>query len=254
MRMLVISPVVDCAVGCSYCHAYRIISRNYKGSERSMSFESFRVVMEKIPDDIHLNFGGFAEAWLNPECTKMVMNLVENKRKHISAFTTLKGMKIGDAESLRFVQWGHFCIHLPDSSMNLEETEEYLEILAMMSKAKNVNYACLGKISQKVERIVGKRPIIKPDSRTCCIGNGAVERNGAVSCSGSGKDADHNILLPDGRVVLCCQDTSMNHVLGNLLTQDYEDLFSSEEYLRVKQGMNGNGKILCHYCIYSTQL
>ena len=73
MRMLVISPVVDCAVGCSYCHAYRIISRNYKGSERSMSFESFRVVMEKIPDDIHLNFGGFAEAWLNPECTKMVM-------------------------------------------------------------------------------------------------------------------------------------------------------------------------------------
>jgi hypothetical protein len=36
---------------------------------------------------------------------------------------------------------------------------------------------------------------------------------------------DHNVLLPNGDVYLCCMDYSLKHKLGNLLTTDYYDLF-----------------------------
>ena len=36
-----------------------------------------------------------------------------------------------------------------------------------------------------------------------------------------------NVLLPNGDVLLCCMDWGMKHVLGNLLTGDYSNLFAS---------------------------
>ena len=44
---------------------------------------------------------------------------------------------------------------------------------------------------------------------------------------------DHNVLLPDGRVVICCMDYSLQHVIGNLEKQSYYELFQGEEHKRV---------------------
>ena len=38
---------------------------------------------------------------------------------------------------------------------------------------------------------------------------------------------DHNVLLPNGDVVLCCMDYSLKHKIGNLLEQDYYEMFPS---------------------------
>ena len=35
---------------------------------------------------------------------------------------------------------------------------------------------------------------------------------------------NHNVLLPNGDVVLCCMDFGMQHVLGNLKRQSYEEI------------------------------
>ncbi len=59
----------------------------------------------------------------------------------------------------------------------------------------------------------------------------------------------HNVLLPNGDVVLCCMDYGMKHILGNLLSSDYNSLFSSKEFLFVKEGLkNDSLDILCRYC------
>ncbi|HAJ56357.1 MAG TPA: hypothetical protein DCL35_01145 [Candidatus Omnitrophica bacterium] len=59
----------------------------------------------------------------------------------------------------------------------------------------------------------------------------------------------HNVLLPNGDVVLCCMDFGMKHVLGNLLVSDYLSLFSGVEFLKVKGNLKQDyGDILCNRC------
>ena len=58
-----------------------------------------------------------------------------------------------------------------------------------------------------------------------------------------------NILLPNGDVVLCCNDYSQKHILGNLFSSDYESLFKSDEYIKVLKGLKDDSlDILCRYC------
>ena len=37
---------------------------------------------------------------------------------------------------------------------------------------------------------------------------------------------DQHVLLPNGDVVLCCMDYDNKHIIGNLVTQSYEELFT----------------------------
>ena len=70
---------------------------------------------------------------------------------------------------------------------------------------------------------------------------------GAVRC-GQGRD-QKNVLLPDGSVALCCMDWGLEHVLGNLLDQEYDELFTSAPYLELKAGLSdGTGGRLCRVC------
>ena len=34
----------------------------------------------------------------------------------------------------------------------------------------------------------------------------------------------HNVLLPDGRVSLCCMDYGLEQILGNLFEEEYDDI------------------------------
>ena len=57
------------------------------------------------------------------------------------------------------------------------------------------------------------------------------------------------VLLPNGDVALCCMDWGLQHVIGNLLTMDYEMLLESDEYKRVLRGyVDESVDILCRYC------
>jgi radical SAM protein with 4Fe4S-binding SPASM domain len=42
---------------------------------------------------------------------------------------------------------------------------------------------------------------------------------------------DRNVLLPNGDVVLCCMDYNLKHIIGNLLTQTYEEIFKGKPLL-----------------------
>lgn len=54
---------------------------------------------------------------------------------------------------------------------------------------------------------------------------------GSIRCV---KELRENVLLPNGNVVACCNDYGLEHVFGNLLEQDYESLFRSDEYKRLE--------------------
>lgn len=62
---------------------------------------------------------------------------------------------------------------------------------------------------------------------------------------------DHNVVLPNGDVVLCCMDYSLKHVIGNLLRSEYQDLFTSPEMQRIYQENRKTGfseQTICRSC------
>jgi hypothetical protein len=61
---------------------------------------------------------------------------------------------------------------------------------------------------------------------------------------------DQNVVLPNGDVVLCCMDYSIKHKIGNLLEQDYYDIFAGPELgaLRAKNMQFGSQDTLCKTC------
>lgn len=63
-------------------------------------------------------------------------------------------------------------------------------------------------------------------------------------------DINHNVLLPDGRMVLCSNDWGMKHILGNLLDQSYQDIIQGKEaqYVRSVMKKKENGFIICKKC------
>ena len=66
---------------------------------------------------------------------------------------------------------------------------------------------------------------------------------GSIKCV---KELRENVLLPNGDVVACCNDYGLEHVFGNLLEQDYESLFHSEEFKRLEQLQKDDSKdLLC---------
>jgi hypothetical protein len=73
-----------------------------------------------------------------------------------------------------------------------------------------------------------------------------MKRLGVINCNNA---LNLNALLPNGDVVLCCVDFSMQHVLGNLLVSDFESLFIGGEFLKVKEGLKAASlNTLCRYC------
>ena len=70
---------------------------------------------------------------------------------------------------------------------------------------------------------------------------------GRLSCITSGREMNHNVLLPDGTVIMCCMDYGMTGVFGNLLEQDYNDVLNSEAACVMRGTLDG-GESICRHC------
>lgn len=246
-----ISTVVGCKMGCSYCPQKTHIS-NYSGNDKKMSFDTFIKCIKKIPKEVDVVFAGMSEPFLNENALMMISTAIE--RGHtVSVYTTGYGLTLSDVSVLSNYQFKHFCLHLPDSGglMNIKITPEYLEVLKACLPI-STNKMCIGNIHPEVEKITGKVEDGSDGlySRAGNIKKMAIEpKKGKLYCSSTGHKIDHNILLPNGEVILCCMDYSQQHVIGNLLTDSYDDLFVSQEYMNIMKGLeDDNSKILCRTC------
>jgi len=60
---------------------------------------------------------------------------------------------------------------------------------------------------------------------------------------------NRNVVLPDGRVILCCMDYSLKHIIGDLTKENYRAIFSKKPYLDVLDKMKkGDNDLLCQTC------
>jgi hypothetical protein len=68
---------------------------------------------------------------------------------------------------------------------------------------------------------------------------------------------DHNVLMPNGDVLLCCMDYGYKHVIGNLMREGYYGLFRSDEMGEVVESNmqpNPDKCSICRSCYNVTEV
>lgn len=272
---LEITTKIGCPVNCTYCPQDKT-TKNYRGGDRMMSVDTLKKCLEKLPKDLNnfgvryprIEFSGFGEPYANPDCTEMI-NLVHDMGfRDTTLYTTFKGMTVADFEKIRHIPFYFTSVHLPDvdGMTNIQIHDEYYELLGLFIDTPNFNVSFFahGNMNPEVMEFIVKK---HPDAFTgkyvwgthvhSRAGNlDEVETvpklSGHIKCSNcENMELNHNILLPNGDVSVCCMDFGLKHIVGNLLEDEYLDLFTSEEHNKVVAGMYVEEmNSLCRICDY----
>ncbi len=259
MSSIEITTVIGCRNRCDYCPQDKLVrAYNESGGATRMSLDEYKKMLSKIPAGTSIDFSGMAEPWLNPDCTEMILHTHECGYE-IAVFTTAVGMSVADVEKIKSIPFSHFTVHLPDTERysKIEIDDPYLETLGAIVKShiRNCAFMTMGTLPPAVRKVIGKS--VKRTRMMARAGNVTTMADvqqplrlaGQIRCRSCGDSLNHNVLLPNGDVVLCCMDYGLQHILGNLLQSDYQSLFSSEAFKRIQQGLDDDSHdVLCRYC------
>ena len=265
MNKLEITTRIGCKCNCYFCPQDKITksfassNRPGKNHKQIMSLDDFKFMIDKVPSEVTIEFAGMAEPWLNKDCTKML--LYANYKGHpIGVYTTAVNMTKDDIDNIKIVPFTTFRLHVPDNSnfMKIDPDNKYIETIEYLlnSNINNINIMSMNKVHKKLEHIVGK---YYRDVMTDRAGNLSVAssipvqssqfKTGPLTCAWT-DTFKNNVLLPDGTVLLCCMCYSMEHILGNLMDQSYESLFTGFEHQNIIRALSNksNYYILCRSC------
>lgn len=256
---------IGCKVHCAYCPQDKLIRayNNIGEVSKRMTFETYKTILHKVSLNEIIQFSGFSEPWLNSECTEMVF-YAHSLGYKIAVFTTAVGMTISDVEKIKTIPFKFFRLHLPDMEghAKIKLEKDYLKTIDAIinGNIQNCDFMTMGTLPIQIRKMIGKRLIARtemyPRAGNLMSRNDVIippRRKGPIRCSRSRRGfSDHNIVLPNGDVVLCCNDFGLQHILGNLIVSDYNSLFANESFKRLRSGLDDDSiDILCRYCEYA---
>jgi Iron-sulfur cluster-binding domain len=236
-----------CVVDCAFCPQRTLEKTNYEG-DRILSLDNFKMLIAKVPKEVRITFAGFTEPFLNKHCTDMVIHAHETGHP-VSVFTTGVGMKPEDVYRLKDIPYagepnGGFCLHLPDEERIAKHplNENYVRTAEKFYECRNVikNFYVMS-MSNPVHHAVkhlwqtahvpqfwnragnlNREAISKPLNVMMRVVQAPV-RDKPQTC-GCVEGLYHNVLLPNGRVSLCCMDYSLDYIIGNLYETGFDDV------------------------------
>jgi len=247
MGRLEITTHIGCPLNCTDC-PQALLKSKYRG-RKTMTLADYKKAIDKVPTDVRIDFSGMCEPFVNKHCTDMIIYAAE-KGHPLALYTTLQGATLEDWVRIRKYQFEVVTIHLPDQEgrSHFKITDEYLEVLNAWDC---MNYSCHGTVHEKV------RPYMKPRNLITymhdragnveCRPHRDIDPNRSLTCATSGKAMDHNVLLPDGTVIMCCMDYGMTGVFGNLFEQTYDEVLYSEAATAMRNTLN-QGESICRHC------
>lgn len=244
---LEITTHIGCPVNCLDCPQAKLISL-YHGP-KDMDFEDYKRAIDKVPAGTRIDFSGMCEPFANKHCADMIL-YAEDKGFPLALYTTLQGATMLDYERLRDVKYEVVTIHLPDSDgrSHFRITDEYLEVLDHWDCD---NYSCHGGIDERVVPYMKRRNLItfmhdragnveaRPHLR--------IDPKQPLWCITSGRSMNHNVLLPNGDVLMCCMDYGMTGRFGNLFEQSYEEVLYSPLACAMRNTLK-EGESICRHC------
>lgn len=238
---------IGCVVDCAFCPQRTLVKAKYEG-DRILSLDNFKLIADKVPKEVRITFAGFTEPFLNKRCTDMVLYAYTSGHP-VSVFTTAVGMSPDDVERLVDIPYagdpnGGFCLHLPDEervakhpiTKNMIATIETfyyyrdrIKNFYVMTMSNPVHHAVshlwqTAHVPQFWNRAgnLNREAISKPNNIMMRVQQaGVVDKPQTCGCV---EGLYHNVLLPNGRVSLCCMDYSLDYIIGNLYEKSYDDV------------------------------
>ena len=250
---LEITTKIGCKVNCSFCPQSTLVKK-YDNFERLMSLENFKKIISTVPKNVEINFAGYAEPFLNPAASSMMVYAKKN-RHSVFLFTTLIGFNKSHGDLINKLQFSYIKIHMPDTiGMKIDENEWIKNHdLFLKYNFKNVQYMSMGILSERIQEYliknIDRNKFKKPrmGSRAGLIelkNKKPIHKTGPIEC---GANKWHqNVVLPDGSVYLCCNDYGLTTKLGNLLQEDYIKIYEKAEEYKEKYKFEEN--TICRSC------
>lgn len=265
-----LTTMIGCPLMCTFCPQENLRD-SYGNSEKYLQPQDLVKVLAKLPKDTRIDFSGMSEPWANPHCTEM-LETVLYMGFSVAIYSTLYGMT--DPERVRKVLEDHpnqvdvIMLHLPDANGNMKgwkNSEEWQYAAAVISHA---NVPCgvgamtmdsSGLVHPELQSMIGRLPGWKGHTRADSLNTEQVAGQAisitpmntfSLTCR-STPFYDRNVLLPNGDVVLCCMDYNLKHIIGNLLTQTYEEIFKGKpllDLIKINEEPNFSKCSICKAC------
>lgn len=246
---LEITTAIGCPMNCVDC-PQALLHSKYSGS-RLMEFADYKAAINKVPKNVRIDFSGMCEPFVNPNCADMIL-YARDQEHPLALYTTLQGATEEDYEKLKNVKYEVTTIHLPDCEgrSTFRITQDYLNLL---KKWPCNNYSCHGKIDERVLPYLqpGKPLITFMHDRAGNVDTQEhryIDVNKHIYCVNCGNALNHNVLLPDGTVIMCCMDYGMTEIFGNLFEQSYLEVVDSDIAGKMRKKLEGQDCI-CRRCI-----
>lgn len=242
-----LTTMIGCPLMCTFCPQDNLRD-SYGKDKKYMQPMDLMTVLAKLPKDTRIDFSGMSEPWANPECTQM-LEMVLYLGFKVAIYTTLYGMT--DPERVKKAIESHrdqievVMLHLPDANKNMKgwknspEWMEALRIMATLDVPCGVGAMTMDKsgiVHPDLQPIVGQLAGWVGHTRADSLNVEQIAGQPisvtphnifSLTCA-STPFYDRNVLLPNGDVVLCCMDYDLKHVIGNLLTQTYEEVMQGK--------------------------
>lgn len=278
---LEVTTKVGCPLNCRACPQSLFIKRylqkrpweseTLEHRPMILSFADFKTCMNKLPASVLIAFAAFGEPQTNPAFADMVL-YAHSLGHPIELYSTLVGMTKESYEKIRTVPFKAMVLHIPDRDGNSHFTisEEYLKLVnlvladAAVGRFRITGYSCHGPVHPLIADIFKKNSLPVPvtafgnlNDRAGNLKDADVRHSayvlGPIFCRTARRDFNQNVLLPDGTVCLCCMDFGMDYILGNLLTQSYEEIMQGDVLQKLRHCMKSekNGDCLCRHCAYA---
>jgi len=186
---------------------------------------------------VAIDFSGFSEPFLNPKGLEM-LEYISSKGFRVTLYSTLVGLTPDKIDRLAKIKFDHFCLHLPEPNQiaQIKITENYKNTLVAAITKMQIN-----EISIMNDAFVSNERAANCDNAKPRHNRGPFHCKKLVS--------PEFVMLPNCDVVLCCMDWQMQHKLGNLLRQSFEEIAQSEAYKTIARNRwSFDGNILCRSC------
>jgi len=227
-RRLEITTMHQCTINCFFC-PQKVYRDAYKSTE-NLTLQHFKDALYHTPKDVAIEFAGFSEPFLNPECLKMIQ-YADSEGYKIIVDTTLTGLDPIGIKELTKIPFLAFSLHLPDNKNNAR--------IPINQTYKDTLTACLSSI--KVDCFSSMNDTFVSHGRAGnCTDAKAIYKTGKLLCQLGKYRYPSPVMLPNGTLVICCMDYGLTTRLGNIYQTDYDTLIAN-----VKQAE------LCRHCVYA---
>ena len=243
-----LTTMVGCPLMCTFCPQDNLRTTYGEATKYMQPMDLMRM-LNKLPKNTRIDFSGMAEPWANPACN-MMLEMVLYLGFDVAIYTTLYGME--NPAAVKKVLESHpnqvkvVMLHLPDANKNMKGWKLDQKWMNALETFMTLELPCgigamtmdkTGFVAPELQHIIGRLPSWQGHTRADSLDTNQIAGQTNISLTphntfpltcASTPFYDRNVLLPNGDVVLCCMDYNLKHIIGNLLTQTYDEVMQGK--------------------------